>query len=168
MTTPPGQEPRPGFTPRGGQARPASRGGASGWPDDSSWRDEPATRRTNADSQSRAAGGVSGSGGSRDPGGDLYDYRADGRRSSSRPASGGRPPTGSTFREPGWRGRLDRPGGTGRLGGDGRDPRDDQVGHNGLGGGHPRRGAPSFSPAGPGATRSTGSRRQIGRASCRE
>jgi hypothetical protein len=153
MTTPPGQEPRPGFTPRGGQARPGSRAGGSGWPDDDSRRrDEPRARRPNADGPGQVPDGIPGNGGTREPGRDAGDRWPGGGQPGQRPANGSRPPGGNPFRDRGYRGGPDRTGGA-----DGRDPRGDPSG--------PRpeaspRAAPSFSPArsaaGTGATRGTG------------
>jgi hypothetical protein len=159
MTTPPGQEPRPGFTPRGGQARPGPRAGDARFPDkDPRWRDEPRTRRPNAPGSnapgSNAAGNSaagnndSGNGRTREPGRDAGDRRADGRPPGQRPASGSRPPGGSAFsdrdRERGFRGGPGWPGGDGRRGQ--RDspnaPRSEAS----------RRPAPSFSPAGQAAS----------------
>jgi hypothetical protein len=149
MTTPPGQEPRPGFTPRGGQARPGSRAGDARFPDnDPRWRNEPRTRRPNAPGSnasgiSAAGNNDSGNGRTREPGRDAGDRRADGRPLGQRPASGSRPPGGSAFsdrdRGIGFRGGQGWPGSRGR-----RDPGDGPSGPRSEAS---RRPAPSFSPA---------------------
>src|SRR3954447_5954042 len=157
MTTPPGQEPQPGFTPRGGQARPGSRAGDGRFPDkDPRWRDEPRTRHpnapgSNATGNSAVGNNDSGNGRTREPGRDAGDRRADGQR----PASGSRPPGGNAFsdrdRDRGFRGGQDRPGGGGRPAP--RDspqaPRDSPQAPRSEAS---RRPAPTFSPAGQAAS----------------
>jgi hypothetical protein len=85
MSIPPGQEPRPGFTPRADQGRPGGRGD-SGRPNGGYRRDDSGSRRP---AQGPSGAGASGRGtgaGSRDTDRDTDGYWA------GRPAPGPRPP----------------------------------------------------------------------------
>jgi hypothetical protein len=79
MSIPPGQEPRPGFTPRADQGRPGGRGD-SGRPDGGYRRDDSGSRRPASGASGRGAGA-----GSRDTDRDTDGYWA------GRPAPGPRP-----------------------------------------------------------------------------
>src|SRR5215469_8250479 len=72
MTSSPGQEPRPGFTPRGGQPRPGS-GGDSRWPNDAAGSGDVedywlAGRQPGARRPDERPSFTPGSGGTRSPG----------------------------------------------------------------------------------------------------
>ncbi|MCW2936063.1 MAG: hypothetical protein JWM19_7025 [Actinomycetia bacterium] len=128
MSIPPGQEPRPGFTPRADQGRPGGRGD-SGRPDGGYRRDDSGPRRPAPGASGRGTGG-----GSRDTDRDTDDYWA------GRPASGPRPPgsrgaaasrdrdgVGPQRGDPGYRDAGEqparRPDGRYRNDGASRDPR---------------------------------------------
>ncbi|HEX3966101.1 MAG TPA: DUF6542 domain-containing protein [Trebonia sp.] len=86
MSIPPGQEPRPGFTPRADQGR-SGRRGDSGRPDGGYRRDDSGSRRPAQGPSGAGASGRGTAGGSRDTDRDNDDYWA------GRPASGSRPGT---------------------------------------------------------------------------
>src|SRR5215475_2836607 len=127
MTTPPAQEPRPGFTPRSGQARPGARG-------DSRWPNDPGQRGDVEDywldgrgSGARPSGGPSGNRPSFSP-----------AQGGNRAATGNRAPD---FAGPGGRDPRSRDQGRGdgdRGGADRRMPyergrREDRGGRDGYG-----------------------------------
>src|SRR5581483_6654956 len=98
MSTPPGQEPRPAFTPRAGQARPAARAGDSGRADGGSRRDAPGSRRPAPGSSGRGPGGAGG--GSRNADREVDDYWRGGKGDAG--GTGSRPQPGfSPRRDPG-------------------------------------------------------------------
>ena len=84
MSNPPGQEPRPGFTPRADQGRPGGRGG-SGRPDDGYRRDDSGRRRPPPDR-------------------DADEYWTGGRQAAARP-----PGSSQQWRDPGYRDPRDQP-----------------------------------------------------------
>ena len=84
MSNPPGQEPRPGFTPRADQGRPGGRGG-SGRPDGGYRQDDSGRRRPASDA-------------------DADDYWTRGRRPAARP-----PGSSQQWRDPDYRDARDQP-----------------------------------------------------------
>jgi len=112
MSTPPGQEPRPGFTPRADQGRPGGRGD-SGRPDPGYRRDDSGPRQPPPGASRRGAGGDAHDSDFDD------DYWAGGRQPGPR-APRGRDPRDQPARRPDDGYRRDRGWGDAR---DGRDPR---------------------------------------------